>query len=76
MTWILIISAVVMNFAGIAVLSGKFDGVIIGCLSSSKEKRKKYDVKNLRALTACILFGVAAVIGLVVSLSSIIADYF
>ena len=76
MTWILTISAVVMNFAGIAVLSGKFDGVIIGCLSSSKEKRKKYDEKNLRALTACTLFGVAAVIGLVVSLSSIIAVYF
>ena len=76
MTWILIISAVVMNFAGIAVLSGEFDGVIIGCLSSSKENRKKYDEKNLRALTACILFGVAALIGLIESLSSIIADYF
>ena len=76
MTWILIISAVVMNFAGIAVLSGKFDGVIFGRLSSSKDKRKKYDVKNLRALTACILFGVAAMIGLIESLSSIIAVYF
>lgn len=75
MTWILIISAVVMNFVGIAVLSGKFDGVIRSSLVI-KKKRKKYDVKNLRALTACILFGVAAMIGLVVSLSSIIADYF
>ena len=76
MTWILIISAVVMDFAGIAVLLGKFDGVMIDRLSSSKDKRKKYDVKNLRALIACILFGVAALIGLIESLSSILADYF
>ena len=59
MIWYNLIIAIILVLVGIAYLRGKCDEFIAGYNTSSPEKKKKYDIKRLRLIVACLFFALA-----------------
>ena len=59
--WIVAVAAI-LTLVGIAFLRGKCDGLIAGYNTASPEKQKRYDIKRLRLITACLHFTLAALL--------------